>query len=113
MRGRTDGGHHCIQFFLREHLFAPSLPGDVECETQIFSGKKRGKGCGAAWMRHDIFFSNIPTSGMKSARRAVVVSRESRLSQAVLFSACCRAVSRKYISHNLVRFCAAAALRAL
>jgi hypothetical protein len=64
-------------------------------------------------MRHDIFLVNIPTSGMKSAGRTVLVSHKSRLSQEPFFSADCDSVSHKIISHNLVRFYVAAASRAL
>jgi hypothetical protein len=53
---------------------------------------KLARHTGATAFRHDIFLLKIPTSGMRNARRAVVVCRFSCLSQAVFFSAVYNAV---------------------
>jgi hypothetical protein len=48
---------------------------------------KLGRHTGAVRIRHDIFSVNIPTSGMKNARRTMLVRHFPRSSQAGFFSA--------------------------
>jgi hypothetical protein len=61
----------------------------------------------------DILLLKITTSGRASARRAAAVSPDSRLSQAVFFSADCLPDLRTNFSDILRNFYVASGLRAL